>query len=1313
VYSSRWLGLKITITLLACGLVSTTAASQKPILVSTPTSTRAIALEAVNLTSEPFSPRPSSSLYGLGQSTRIIVFVLNLSLQPNEGLSAVTAYAEDADHRNYDLAVEYVGKISGQEWLTAAILKLDQNMGDVGDVLIKIRYQGIDSNRVRVAIGHVGGGLADDPGSGPTPVPPYVLKGQITLGGLAFTGVTVELRGLSTASVTTNSNGAFAFIVTSPGDYTLTPAKRFFTFTPSAILLPDLANSRTVNFSAVRDTFTINGFAEDDQGSGVDGVSVKLESNGGGLTKSTTSANGGKFLFTDLPAGFDYTITPTNTSLFAFTPQNVSELVQNLALTFKGVRRTYAINGTITDELHNGVSGAAVVLSGATSSAVTTDANGRYSFDNLFAGRDYTVTASKRFFTVTPTSIPVTNLSSPVTASFTAVRDNWTIAGTVKDDQAQGLNGVLVSLESNESGATVRTTTTSNGGNFLFNNVRAGFNYSITPSTTNVFLFASQSVTEFNQNLTLMFSGNRRTYTISGFVRDQAQRGLSGVAITLSGAANRSATSDANGNYSFDNLFAGRDYTVTASKRFFTVTPTSIPVTNLSSPVTASFTAVRDNWTIAGTVKNDQAQGLNGVLVSLESNESGATVRTTTTSNGGNFLFNNVRAGFNYSTRPTNTSLYAFTQQTVNELSQNVTVNFNGVRRTYTISGFISDKAQHGVNGVNVTLSGAAARTETTDANGNYSFTGLLAGGSYSVYATKPNHYINPASRGFNLLRDETANFSAIRFYEINGRVADNSNRGLNQILMSLSGPESLSARTGNDGRYSFIVTTSGNYLLTPSREQDFYQFSPANRSLLNLNDHVTANFTAPVVVTSPTYVLEFDGTPMAVDYGVFWPTNTNVGQFFWELWAMPSTNNLARYMISDGYGGAHTILFGFNDGGSGRYALTGNVWTGASHTFSFSSDDGPSVGEWGHYAVGWDGNSIITYYNGVPVGKQAFTGPRVSSGPQDGANKLFVGGSTHQNFNGRIAQLRGYEENNPRAGAPESAFAPQTIFSVDGQFLSYYFRPNPVVVDLSFGYNGKQHDGWLRNMRNYFTGCPGCPVPKYVMDPTAPDFGNADNPGQTNTLIAQPGAPPDGARIFDSFSRNNSTYILNGKGGLGTSETGSGVWQTNVDANLPQPFGILAGRAVVLANTETLTWIPITTTTGNVDVRVDRKPGNFGSGANTGICFRVVDKNNFFFAFTRNDAANSSGPKKLTLGHYQSGLRTVLIDDVAMPATWTTLRVVTSGSGAITIYANATLVYSTSDVLNSFAGGAGLFNQGPGMGLQNRWDNFTILDVP
>ncbi len=84
-------------------------------------------------------------------------------------------------------------------------------------------------------------------------------------------------------------------------------------------------------------------------------------------------------------------------------------------------------------------------------------------------------------------------------------------------------------------------------------------------------------------------------------------------------------------------------------------------------------------------------------------------------------------------------------------------------------------------------------------------------------------------------------------------------------------------------------VTASGNYVLTPSQEQDFYQFSPALRSFLNLSDHQLANFSGTITVTGPTYVLEFDGTPKNVDYGVFWPTDTNIGQFFWEVWAMPA----------------------------------------------------------------------------------------------------------------------------------------------------------------------------------------------------------------------------------------------------------------------------------------------------------------------------------------------------------------------------------------------------------------------------------------
>lgn len=55
--------------------------------------------------------------------------------------------------------------------MTAVVVRLNDNLGDSGDVLVGISYQGMTSNRVRVGIGHIGGGPPDDPPPTPTPTP--------------------------------------------------------------------------------------------------------------------------------------------------------------------------------------------------------------------------------------------------------------------------------------------------------------------------------------------------------------------------------------------------------------------------------------------------------------------------------------------------------------------------------------------------------------------------------------------------------------------------------------------------------------------------------------------------------------------------------------------------------------------------------------------------------------------------------------------------------------------------------------------------------------------------------------------------------------------------------------------------------------------------------------------------------------------------------------------------------------------------------------------------------------------------------------
>ncbi len=98
-----------------------------------------------------------------------MLFAMNLRLEAGETASAVTAQAEDESHRVYPLTVESVATVPDQDWVSSVVVRLSNDLSDVGDVLVGVNYHGLASNRVRVGIGHVGGGPLDDPGSVPTP----------------------------------------------------------------------------------------------------------------------------------------------------------------------------------------------------------------------------------------------------------------------------------------------------------------------------------------------------------------------------------------------------------------------------------------------------------------------------------------------------------------------------------------------------------------------------------------------------------------------------------------------------------------------------------------------------------------------------------------------------------------------------------------------------------------------------------------------------------------------------------------------------------------------------------------------------------------------------------------------------------------------------------------------------------------------------------------------------------------------------------------------------------------------------------------
>lgn len=154
----------LSLLLISCAFAYEVGAAA-PELISEATSTRALALESPTWRREPFQPSQGGVAFSADNRTRVMLFAKNLDLLPGETAGAVTAEAEDASHNIYPLSVEYVGKIPGFDWMTAVVLRLNDNLGDVGDVLVGIRLRGEASNRVRMGIGHIGGGPPDDGGA--------------------------------------------------------------------------------------------------------------------------------------------------------------------------------------------------------------------------------------------------------------------------------------------------------------------------------------------------------------------------------------------------------------------------------------------------------------------------------------------------------------------------------------------------------------------------------------------------------------------------------------------------------------------------------------------------------------------------------------------------------------------------------------------------------------------------------------------------------------------------------------------------------------------------------------------------------------------------------------------------------------------------------------------------------------------------------------------------------------------------------------------------------------------------------------------
>lgn len=279
-------------------------------------------------------------------------------------------------------------------------------------------------------------------------------------------------------------------------------------------------------------------------------------------------------------------------------------------------------------------------------------------------------------------------------------------------------------------------------------------------------------------------------------------------------------------------------------------------------------------YTLSGTISPTTGGG--GATVAL----TGAASATVTADSSGNFTFTGLANG-TYTVTPSRTG-YTFSPSsltvTISGASVTSGVTFTASALTYSISGTISPTA--GGSGATIALSGAATATVTTDASGNYTFSGL-SNGSYALTPSHTGYTFNPTSQNATISSASVTgiNFTAtpqVGTFTISGTITPTA--GGSGATVTLSGPAAANTTTDTSGNYTFSGLANGTYTVTPSNTG--YAFNPVSQSItINGTNQVGVNFVAAVQTGhSVTLTWIASTTSTVTGYNVYRTTTNGTG---------------------------------------------------------------------------------------------------------------------------------------------------------------------------------------------------------------------------------------------------------------------------------------------------------------------------------------------------------------------------------------------------------------------------------------------------
>jgi DNA/RNA endonuclease YhcR with UshA esterase domain len=271
----------------------------------------------------------------------------------------------------------------------------------------------------------------------------------------------------------------------------------------------------------------------------------------------------------------------------------------------------------------------------------------------------------------------------------------------------------------------------------------------------------------------------------------------------------------------------------TSGKITLTATIAAIPTSATSS----SDFIVIPTYNISGRIATGANAGIPNVSVTRSGATTPAGANTAVTDSNGNYTILGVPAG-SYTFTPT-LAQYSFsplTRSVVVNAAAVSGINFTGTQATYTIRGHIANNSGTGMAGIIVTRSGGP--NVTTDANGDYIFTNVVAG-SYTIAplttAALSGVTFTPASLAVTLNTSSLTNVNFTASFTISGRVANHSGAGIANVqVQRIAGASVVSVFTDSNGDYRFSSVRSGAYTIMPvlTPAMAGMSFTPTSRAV-------------------------------------------------------------------------------------------------------------------------------------------------------------------------------------------------------------------------------------------------------------------------------------------------------------------------------------------------------------------------------------------------------------------------------------------------------------------------------------------------